>query len=531
MGRPLGELVGTARRGEVGRLLGAAREGRTVCDHEATVQRPDGTTAEVSLTVSPVLGPAGTVDGASTLARDVGERHRTQRALEHQAMHDALTGLPNRSLLLDRLEQALRAGSRDGSVVAVLFLDLDQFKMVNDAHGHHAGDALLLDVAARLAAVLRSDETLARFGGDEFVLVCGHTDADEAALVAQRLAAALAAPFVLPGGQRLYVTASVGIAVSPPEAAEALLQQADAAMYEAKAHGRGRARTYGATTGARTAGRLSLAVDLREDLAADRLEVHYQPVVCLRTGAVRGVEALARWPHAERGLVPPDVFVRLAEETGLITDLDRWVLGRACRDGARLFGLGVLPPDGHVAVNVSAHDLGEPTLAPMVRGALDACGAEMTHARLVLEVTETVVADDLEHAAKVLCDLRDRGVGIAIDDFGTGYSSLAYLRRFPASVIKIDRSFVRGLADSADDLAIITAVVQLAWAIGMTTVAEGVETLEQCALLQTAGCDAAQGWLWSPALPLAGLEETLSRLPAGRFPLALAPGTTGAAGS
>ena len=500
LGSDLAALLPTMTAAGVQDVLRQVRAGRTLTELETRAERPDGTVVEVSLTVSPVRDGTGSVVGISAIGRDTSERHRMQRALEHQALHDGLTGLPNRTLFVDRLEHALAVAERSGDQVAVLFLDLDQFKMVNDASGHQVGDQLLVLVAERLCEAVRPGDTVARFGGDEFVLLCEQADAETASAVADRVLDSLSEPFDL-SGQRVYATASLGVAVSPPADATTLLRQADAAMYEAKSHGRGRVQRFDASMSTRVEGRLALANDLRDALRAGELQLHYQPIVDLSSGALLAVEALARWHHRERGWVGPDAFVPLAEETGLIGDLDRWALTTACRDGARAAASGLLPPGGYVAVNLSAHDIGQARMDDFVIDAVQAAGDGFSFDQLTVEVTESVLMADTEHSKRALQALRDRGVRIAIDDFGTGYSSLAYLRRFPATHLKIDRGFIQGIAHSSEDLAIVTSVVQLAAAVGLATIAEGVETAEQRDLLVAMGCGAAQGWLWSPALP------------------------------
>lgn len=480
-------------------VLAAVGAGTRISDVEATVERSDGSVRHVQLTVSPVLD-SGRAVGISVIGRDTTERHEMQAALEHQARHDALTGLPNRAVVVRRIEEALRGS---GAPVAVMFLDLDQFKLVNDASGHLAGDRLLVLVAERLRVAVRPGDLVARFGGDEFVVLCEGADARTATGLAETLLRAFDEPFTF-DGHRVYASASLGVALGPGDA-QTLLRHADAAMYAAKARGRGRVQLFDASMATAVEGRLALAADLRDALARGDLELHYQPIVELRSGRLMSVEALARWRHAERGWVPPEQFVPLAEEGGFVADLTRWALRRACTDGARAFAAGVLPPTGRVAVNLSAHDVGDPALVDLVRDCVESSG--LTYARLVLEVTESTLMADGERAREVLLALQGLGVTVALDDFGTGYSSLAYLRNFPVRKVKIDRSFTRGLAESSDDRAIVTSVVRLARAMGMTTVAEGVETREQLEVLQDMDCDAGQGFWWSRALPV---EELLS---------------------
>jgi diguanylate cyclase (GGDEF)-like protein/PAS domain S-box-containing protein len=499
---------------ELQSILGAVAQGETVRALETVRRRRDGTTVDVSLTMSPIFGNDGAVVAASVIGRDITDRRRLEEELTRQAMYDALTALPNRTLLGDRLEQALAGGARRADSVAVLFVDLDQFKTVNDANGHVVGDALLVEVAQRLLTVVRSADTVARFGGDEFVIVCNETDADQANDVADRISAALAEPMEI-AGQRFYVSASIGIAVTPPlEAdADALLRYADAAMYDAKARGRARARVFDASLAKQSTERLELTNELREAMANDALELHYQPVIELGAGRLIGVEALTRWPHPVHGWVPPSLFVPAAEDNGLIWALDKWAIGRACRDAAALRMAGVLPWYARVAVNVSARNVAHPDLVDVVRDSAQAAGLPLD--AIELELTETGLMTDAPAAREIMAALRDLGVGIALDDFGTGYSSLTYVRQLPVTTIKIDRSFIQHISDRAEDLAIAASVVDLARAIGLRVVAEGVETHEQLRLLTKLGCGNGQGYLWSPAVPTDALAELVRQNPDG----------------
>ena len=400
--------------------------------------------------------------------------------------------------------------------MAVLVADIDQFKLINDSFGHQSGDDLLIEVSRRWERVLRPQDTVARLGGDEFVVMCDGAGALEAHCIAERLMQALETPIRL-GGQSIAVSASVGIALAATDDAATLLRFADAAMYEAKARGRGRMAVFSNGLIEQARNRLDLFNDLKAALEQGDLTLHYQPVVELATGALLGVEALCRWNHPARGVVPPDEFIAAAEENGLIERLDRWVLRRACRDGAAMRAQGVLPADAYIAVNVSAGHL---ALAGFEGGVSDALAASgLPPQALVLEVTESAVMRDPDTAQRVLGRLQALGVEVAIDDFGTGYSSLAYLRRFPVAALKVDRSFVQHLTDRADDRAIVTAVVDLARAFNVSTTAEGIETPAELALLQGLGCQAGQGYLWSPAVPREKLSVLLSELPGGRFPV------------
>jgi diguanylate cyclase (GGDEF)-like protein/PAS domain S-box-containing protein len=482
--------------------------GETVRDFEIVRRRRDGSLVDVSLTGSPIYGDDGNVVGVASIGRDITDRKRLERELSRQAVHDSLTGLPNRALLADRLNQALAGAARRDAPVSVLFLDLDQFKTINDANGHLVGDELLIEVAARLGTAIRPSDTLARFGGDEFVVVCEDADVDEAQHVADRLAAALKHPIKV-GGSLQYVSASIGIAVSPPLEADpnALLRYADTAMYEAKARGRARSRVFDASLATESKDRLELTHDLGNALREDALEVHYQPVIELATGRVVGMEALTRWHHPARGWIPPTIFVPLAEESGLISDFDRWVLDRACRDGAELRATGLLSADALLSVNISARNVSDLGLVEAVRDA--AARSAYPLEALELEVTETAIMAEVPTIRVVLDGIRELGVGISLDDFGTGYSSLTFVRQLPVTTIKIDRSFTRHITDRREDLAICASVIDLARAVGLRTIAEGVEDLEQLSVLHGLGCDAGQGYLWSAAMPLVDLVERL----------------------
>ena len=439
---------------------------------------------------------------------DVSEAKRSELALTHLGLHDPLTDLPNRTLLYDRLTQALAWAGRSGADVAVAFLDVDQFKRVNDSLGHPAGDELLRAIGQRLRPHLREGDTLARFAGDEFVVVWPSVSgAEEAELLAGRLTDALIEPFALAlagASVTVTVTASVGIAVGcAPQTAEELVLAADAAMYDAKSRGRGRTRVYSAELRAGVDRRLRIEAELREALRNGDFVLHYQPVVDLHRGEVTGVEALVRWMHAD-GLRPPDAFIPVAEATGLIVPLGTWVLGEACRQGAAWSGQGL---DLLMAVNFSTRQISDPQVIRSISAALTASG--LPPGRLLAEVTESTVMEDAELAQVALKQIADLGVGVAIDDFGTGYSSLLYLKRYPIGALKIDKHFVAGMGVNDDDDAIVTSIIALARAVGAVCIAEGVETREQHAALLALGCDYAQGYLFGRPGPAAEVPQAL----------------------
>ncbi len=447
------------------------------------------------------------------IERDITDRKLLEEQLRHQAFHDVLTGLPNRALFLDRLEHALVRGTRQGRSVAVLFVDLDRFKPVNDSLGHEVGDEVLRTVGRRLRECLRPEDTVARLGGDEFaVLIEDVEDTSDATLVAERVGEAMRPEFEV-GDREVVLSASIGIAVSragqrdPGE----LLRAADIAMYKAKRTGKSRYEVFDPSMGARALKLLELEADLRRALERGELRLHYQPKVELATGNVVGVEALVRWEHPERGTVPLDEFIPLAEETGLILPIGRWILEQACRQAREWQGQCRVGEPLEVSVNVSARQFGHPGLVGEVARVLEETGLEPKG--LLLEITESVVMGDAESNAATLRELKELGVRLAIDDFGTGYSSLSYLHRFPVDALKIDRSFVDGLGRESEDMAIVRAVIALAHSLRLEVIAEGVETQEQAKRLQALGCQIAQGYFFSQPLPPDGVEE---RLVAGR---------------
>ena len=459
--------------------------------------------------------------GADLIARAIRyavERKRAELALARMALHDELTGLPNRALLVDHLELALAKLSRSDGTLAVLFLDLDGFKVINDSLGHDAGDVVLVEIANRLARTLRPADTVARFGGDEFVILCEDVaDELDVARLCVRIGDVVSEPMLV-RGHECAVTASIGITLSSGEEAtpETLVRDADAAMYEAKAGGRARHAIFDSPMRLRAVRRLKLEGELRRGIAQDELFLVYQPQVDLRTGRLDGIEALVRWSHPTRGTVGPSEFIPIAEETGMIEPLGAWVLEQACLQTRRWREERGPSANGFgVCVNLSPRQLEGTAVADMVRHALDASGLEPD--RLCLEITESAVVSDADVVAESVRELRELGVRLGIDDFGTGQASLMALRRFPADLLKIDRSFVAGLEQGSEDSAIVAAVISLATQLGLKVIAEGVETGLQLAELRRMACQGAQGYLFGRPMTVedvAGLVTGSLAIPA-----------------
>ncbi|HZV97354.1 MAG TPA: EAL domain-containing protein [Methylophilaceae bacterium] len=426
--------------------------------------------------------------------------------MSHMAQHDYLTGLPNRALLNDRLEQAITHALRQHKKVALLYIDVDHFKHINDSLGHTVGDELLKSVAERLLSCVRHSDTISRQGGDEFILLLSEIEhSEDAAVFADKLINVLADPHILPS-QQLHITLSIGISVFPDDGsdAETLIRNADTAMYHAKEHGRNNFQYFTQDMNERAVERLSMGENLRRALKNNEFVLHYQPKVSLETGDITGAEALLRWQHPDRGLLYPEQFVSIAEDFGLIVPIGRWALKEACRQmrSWRRKGLYI----ELLAINISAVELRSKGFVENVRATIVESGVDPTN--LEFELTESVLVHDADPAKTVLRELKDMGLQIAIDDFGTGYSSLSYLRNFPIDTLKVDQSFLHDISIGSSDAVIVSSVIAMGKSLNQQLVAEGVETLEQLQFLQSEGCDEGQGYLFSQPL----IAEEFARL-------------------
>jgi diguanylate cyclase (GGDEF)-like protein/PAS domain S-box-containing protein len=459
---------------------------------------------------------AGDIDFLQSLANVLGdalERQATEDRIRHRALHDPLTGLPNRVLFLDRLEHALARLRRRGNNAAVLFLDFDRFKLVNDSLGHQVGDELLAAAAPRLRQAVRASDTVARFGGDEFGILLEDISGEREAIeTAERIASVFTRPFVLAGSEH-FVTTSIGIALAQGgEIADELIRDADAAMYRAKDRGRARYELFDEVMRERAIARLRVENDLRRALERDELRLEYQPIVSLRDRSILSVEALLRWVHPERGRIAPSEFIPIAEEDGLIEPIGQWVLERACRQAAQWHRLRPDAAPIGISVNLSAVQVANRAFPGVIADVLRATGLDPSC--LSLEITETVLLRDAAALTDALPALKALGLRLVLDDFGTGYSSLAYLTRLPLDALKVDRSFVDGLGVASRDTAITEAIIAMSHALSLEVIGEGVETERQAAELSRLGCGMAQGFLFSPSAPAEEITRMLQLGPA-----------------
>jgi diguanylate cyclase (GGDEF)-like protein/PAS domain S-box-containing protein len=516
LGRPAAEMLGhpiasvwPPEHLELNRsMFERAFTREVITDVETMLLHRDGSRVAVTVSWSPIKDDSGAITGVSVIARDITQRRQLEEQLVRQALHDPLTGLANRALFADRLEHALARGRRPGVTVAILVIDLDGFKDINDSLGHDAGDDLLTIAGMRLQGHARPDDTVARLGGDEFGVLLEDIAAAEAVRSAEALLEGLATPIVL-RDRDLTPTASIGIAIAAGEDAETLLRNADTAMYAAKRQGKGRYALFEPAMHATVVERLDLAADLSRAVEKGQLHLRYEPQMNLESGRICCLEALVRWRHPTRGEVSPGEFIPLAEETGMILAIGRWVLREACRQVKAWQERWPTPPPLTIAVNLSARQLQHPGIVDEVSAALAAAGLDPQS--LVLEITETAIMEQLDAAITILTELRRLGVRLALDDFGTGYSSLSYLQRLPVDILKIDRSFVAGVARSIEDSALARGILTLAQTLGLETIAEGIETAEQLAALRELGCQLGQGYFFARPLGPAAVDALLER--------------------
>jgi diguanylate cyclase (GGDEF)-like protein/PAS domain S-box-containing protein len=513
-GRAFASLVTPSDAGDVAEAIASLfRDVPLTYDRELRLERPGGAEVWARVSLALVRQADGVPSYCVAHMHDVTVQKSLENALSHQALHDLLTGLPNRALLHDRLDQALARLARHPGVVALLFIDIDQFKLVNDGLGHAAGDALLVAAAERLTLATRLGDAVARFGGDEFVVICDELRSEsDAMVVATRVQEAFRGPFTWDGAD-FAITLSVGIATATAGGvdAQSLVRDANVAMYRAKEEGRNRCVFFSDSLRANAIDRMQIVMALREAVAREEFRLVYQPIVDLIAGKVVGVEALLRWQHPERGLLSPDAFIPAAEDSGLIVPIGAWVLQEACRQSQRWHEAFPAYASLRMAINLSARQIVHPGLVGVVAESL--ASASLDSSTVVLEVTESVLMTDPMKANGVLRLLKGLGLRLSVDDFGTGYSSLTYLKRFPIDILKVDKSFVAGLGADSEDSAIVAATVGLAGALGLQAVAEGVETEDQMARLVDLGCPNAQGYFFSRPMPPQGVEELLARDP------------------
>jgi diguanylate cyclase (GGDEF)-like protein/PAS domain S-box-containing protein len=474
-------------------------------------RRKDGSIYPEKLTVSAIRDDRNEITNYVGVFSDITKLKSVQEALDFQAHHDPLTGLPNRLLLEDRLESALQRARREGHSLAVLFIDLDRFKNINDTLGHHVGDIVLCETASRFSAAVRESDTVARLGGDEFIIVIEHVvDPAAASRVADKILEGLRRPIMI-SGQEFFIGASLGISLFPQDGSDPadLLKHADAAMYRAKERGRNTFEFFSSDITSHSLERFKLEADIRYALEREELMVYFQPQFSLADGRLVGAEALVRWRHPERGMVSPGQFIPIAEESGIIVPMGEWILRQACREWVRWHSAGLRP--GVLAVNVSGIEFRRGRVRESVE--LSLAETRLPPELLELEITESSIMNQTDSSIRALHSLREMGLHLAIDDFGTGYSSLSYLKRLPVSKLKVDQSFVKGLPDDAEDAAITRAIIALAHSLGLTTMAEGVETEAQRQFLQAAGCDDMQGYLLGKPMPAEQFLALLQRDP------------------
>lgn len=503
----LGEKTSMA---EVNRIRAALKAYQPV-RAEVVLHRKNGTHFWVDVNMVPIRNEQGHVTHFVSVMREVTERKIVEEQLRRNAFHDSLTGLPNRLLFMERLTQTVERATEDESYhFALLFLDLDRFKVINDSLGHLVGDQLLVAIARRLEGCLKQEDMVARLGGDEFTILLEGIEHDgDAEKIAERVQQALSAPFNL-SGHEIFTSASIGIMLSSTEfdRPEDLLRGADIAMYRAKAQGKARYEVFDTDMHTQVVALMQLENDLRKAVERQEFELYYQPIVALATGRITGFEALVRWQHPEQGIISPAKFVPIAEETGLVLPLGHWVLREACRQLKKWQDQFASDPPLTISVNLSGRQFSQPCLIDQVRKILSDTGVN-AHC-LKLEITESAIMENTKSAMDMLLQLKAMGIQLSVDDFGTGYSSLGYLYRFPMDVLKIDQSFVSRVDIDGEKLELVRTIITLAWNLGMDVVAEGVETTKQLAQLKALKCEYAQGYLFSEPLPRNGAEKLIS---------------------
>ncbi len=471
-------------------------------------RRKDGTLYYEEQTITPLRNDDGNITNFVATGRDISERMAIQERLQHMAHHDALTELPNRTLFIDRLKQALARARWNKRTLAVMFLDLDRFKQINDSLGHETGDQLLGNFARRIEANLRDGDTVARFGGDEFVILLNDiANINDIGEIAEKTLAVFNEAFTI-AGRELTITASIGISVFPYDGEESqlLMQNADTAMYRAKENGKNNFQFYSKEMSHRALQRLNMENALRHALERDEFTLHYQPIIDIGSGRAIGAEALLRWSHPQHGAVPPAEFIPLLEDTGLIIPVGEWILRKACEQAMSWSGESA---KSYITVNFSGRQLTASGMLEAIQNTLADTG--LPPRRLVLEITESFLMKNIDTATFNLTQLADQGIGVAIDDFGIGYSSLSYLKRLPISILKIDRSFIRDLTTDPDDASIVSATIALANNLKLVVVAEGVETTEQLHILRSFGCMTMQGYFFSRPVPAGAIGGLLTR--------------------
>lgn len=511
VGRHISVLFPSDRLGEETVIIERLKKGEIIEQFETTRIRKGGADVPVSITVSPIKNANGETIGISKIAHDITERKRAEEQLLHDAFHDALTGLANRALFMDHLQFSIERGkSRHSNAYAVLFLDFDRFKVINDSLGHIEGDNFLKIAAHRLEHATRSGDLVARLGGDEFVVLLSELEKTEDAVqIAERIQENLKLPFKI-GGREIFISASIGIALSTSGHARAddMLRDADIAMYRAKAKGRAGYQIFDAVMGEQAARQLSLETEMRHALERGEFELHYQPIIDLKSEKPTGFESLVRWRHPTRGMIPPLDFIAAAEENNFILPLGRWILEESCRQMQR-WRQTLSAEDLTVSVNLSSKQFAQPDLVAQVAVALEK--SELSPRCLKLEITESHIMENSEQAIQTISELRRLGVDLSLDDFGTGYSSLSYLHRLPASFLKIDRSFVSRMTDSEENAEIVSTIIKLARSLKMKTIAEGIENAEQFRRLKEMNCDYGQGYLFSKPLAANDAEKFIER--------------------